>query len=46
MTDYRLIEGEYGKSDLYELLGETIVSAVPEIIIQWDDLVGRLPHDY
>jgi Uma2 family endonuclease len=46
LTVYRLIGGEYDKPDLYELRGETIVSALPEVVIQWDDLVARLPNDY
>ena len=46
LTVYRLIEGEYGKPELYELRGETAVSVLPEIVIQWDDLVTRLPIDY
>lgn len=46
LTVYRLINGEYGKPDLYELHGETAVTVLPDIIIQWDDLVARLPNDY
>ena len=46
LTVYRLINGEYGKPDLYELQGETAVSVLPDIVIQWDDLAGRLPNDY
>ena len=46
LTVYRLIDGEYGKPELYELCGETAVSVLPDIVIQWDDLVARLPNDY
>lgn len=46
LTVYRLIDGEYGKPELYELQGETAVSVLPEIVIQWDDLAARLPRDY
>ena len=46
LTVYRLINGEYGKPELYELRGETAVSVLPVIVIQWDDLVTRLPNDY
>jgi Uma2 family endonuclease len=46
LTVYRLIDGEYGKPELSELRGETAVSVLPDIVIQWDDLVGRLPTDY
>ena len=46
LTVYRLIDGEYGKPELYELRGETAVSVLPVIVIQWDDLVARLPNAY
>ncbi|MDD5319617.1 MAG: Uma2 family endonuclease [Methylococcales bacterium] len=46
LTVYRLIDGEYGKPELYELQGGTAVSVLPEIVIQWDDLAARLPKDY
>jgi Uma2 family endonuclease len=46
LTVYRLINGEYGKPELYELNGETQVSVLPDIVIRWDELVARLPVDY
>lgn len=46
LTVYRLLDGEYGKPEIYELCGETAVSAVPGIVIQWDELAERLPNDY
>ena len=46
LTVYRLIESEYGKPELYELRGKTAVGVLPDIVIQWDDLVTRLPKDY
>lgn len=46
LTVYRLQDREYGKPELYELRGETAVGALPEIVIQWDDLSARLPTDY
>jgi len=46
LTVYRLLDGEYGKPDILELRGETAVSALPGITIQWDELVERLPSDY
>ena len=46
LTVYRLQDGEYGKPELYELRGETAVGALPEIVIQWDELSARLPTDY
>jgi len=41
-----LIDGEYGKPELYELSGETQVNVLPDIVIRWDELVTRLPVDY
>jgi len=46
LTAYRLIDGEYGKPELYELNGETQVGVLPDIVIRWDELVMRLPVDY
>lgn len=46
LTIYLLNDGEYGKPELYELKGENQVSVLPEIVIQWDELVPRLPVDY
>ncbi|MDD5113146.1 MAG: Uma2 family endonuclease [Methylobacter sp.] len=46
LTVYILSNGEYGKPEFYELLGETAVSALPGVVIQWDELVTRLPKDY
>lgn len=46
LTVYRLIAGEYGKPELYELNGETQVSVLPDIVIRWDELAARLPVDY
>ncbi|MEI7994275.1 MAG: Uma2 family endonuclease [Methylococcaceae bacterium] len=46
LTVYRLVDSEYGKAELNELRCETAVGVLPDIVIQWDDLVGRLPSDY
>jgi len=47
VTVYRLVDGEYGKPDVFELSGETPVGVLPEVVIQWDSLVERLaPVDY
>ncbi|MDP2903691.1 MAG: hypothetical protein Q8N96_11385 [Methylovulum sp.] len=46
LTVYRLTDGGYGKPELYELRGETQVGVLPDIVIQWDDLLARLPVDY
>ena len=34
LTVYRLIDGEYGKPELYELNGETQVGVLPDIVIR------------
>lgn len=44
LTVYRLVNGEYGKSEMQELRGETRVGAVPDLLIIWDALVARLPQ--
>jgi Uma2 family endonuclease len=46
LTIYRLENNEYGKPDILPLEGETAVSILPDIVIQWDELVTRLPKDY
>jgi Uma2 family endonuclease len=46
LTIYTLQDGEFGKPEMFELRGETHVRILPDIIIQWDDLVSRLPDDY
>jgi Uma2 family endonuclease len=46
LTVYSLVDAEYGKPEIYELRGETRVNVLPDIVIQWDDLVARLPVDY
>jgi hypothetical protein len=34
LTVYRLLNGEYGKPELFELTGETQVGVLPEIVIR------------
>jgi len=47
VTVYRLMNGEYGKPDVYELAGETPIGVLSDAAIQWDTLVARLPEpDY
>jgi Uma2 family endonuclease len=46
LTVYCLVNGEYRKPDVYELRGATQVKALPDVVIQWDELVERLPVDY
>ncbi|HHJ39098.1 MAG: hypothetical protein AXA67_11195 [Methylothermaceae bacteria B42] len=41
---YRLDnQGRYGKPEVKEMTGETPISILPEVSIQWDSLVERLP---
>lgn len=47
VTVYRLVNGEYGKPDVFELSGAASVGVLPEVIIEWDALVERLaPVEY
>ena len=43
ITVYRLRDGEYGKPEVLELLGETAVGVLPGVSVSWDELVHRLP---
>lgn len=42
VTVYRLVAGEYGKPEGFDLSGEAPVGVLPEVVIQWDGLVERL----
>lgn len=46
LTVYQLSDGKYEMPEMYELQGETSVTVLPEITIQWDELAARLPTDY
>ena len=43
LTVYRLQDGEYGKPEVLELIGETAVGVLPGVSVCWNDLVQRLP---
>ena len=43
LTVYRLVDGQFGKPDVHELLGQTPVGVLPGVAIAWDELVRRLP---
>ncbi len=45
LTIYRLIGGEFGKPDIYELQGVTPVEAVPGLEIDWQAVLPYLPSD-
>jgi Uma2 family endonuclease len=42
VTVYRLEDGHYGGGTVLALTGQTIVSAVPDIRIDWDRLLARI----
>lgn len=47
VTVYRLMAGEYGKPEGFEMSGETPVGVLPDVSIQWDALAERLtPVEY
>ncbi len=39
---YRLEAGRYGRPDILELKGQTRLTAVPGVTIDWDEVVARL----
>ena len=43
VTVYRLVEGEYGKPDGFDMTGATPVSVLPGVTVAWDALMARLP---
>ncbi|MGB5834377.1 MAG: Uma2 family endonuclease [Thiohalocapsa sp.] len=43
VTVYRLEQGAYGKPEMQELTGETVVGVLPGVAITWDALMQRLP---
>jgi Uma2 family endonuclease len=43
VTIYRLIDGQYGRPDVFELAGATPVGVLPGVAIAWDELAQRLP---
>ena len=44
LTIYRLQGKEFAKPEIIELSGETAISVLDNIVIQWDDLLTRLPQ--
>ena len=43
LTIYRLQGKEFAKSKIVELSGETAISVLDNVVIQWDGLLTRLP---
>ena len=41
---YRLIDGAYGKPEIQDLTGTTPIAALPDVIIDWDAIVGAFPQ--
>jgi len=44
LTIYRLQGKEFAKPSFIELSGETAISVLDGVVIQWDDLLTRLPR--
>jgi Uma2 family endonuclease len=42
VTIYRLEQSGYGKPDIFELVGETPVGILPQVVIRWERITGRL----
>lgn len=43
VTIYRLIDGQFGRPDVFELAGATPVGLLAGVAIAWDGLAQRLP---
>lgn len=43
VTVYRLENGEFGKPEVYDMASPTPVGVLPEVAIDWDGLIQRLP---
>ena len=41
---YALIDGQYGRPEIYELKDHTPIGVLPGVSIAWDALVARLPQ--
>jgi Uma2 family endonuclease len=46
LTVYRLIDGEYGKPEIFELQGLTAITVLPDVVIDWNLLKPYLIDDY
>jgi Uma2 family endonuclease len=42
LTIYRLEAARYGRPDIFELKGQTPVSSLPDLSIDWDRLLAHL----
>lgn len=42
---YRLVDGEFGKPDIYPLEGQTPVAVLPGVTIDWNELAPYLSDD-
>ncbi|WP_295409621.1 Uma2 family endonuclease [uncultured Thiocystis sp.] len=43
LTIYRLVDGQFGKPEVGDLVGATPVGILPGVVIVWDELSARLP---
>ena len=41
---YRLEKGSYGRATVLELQGQTALTAVGDVIVDWDKVLARLPY--
>jgi Uma2 family endonuclease len=43
LTLYRLEAGRYGRATLLELKGQTLLTAVPGVAVDWDEVLAEIP---
>jgi len=43
LTIYRLLDDVFAPTEILELKGETTISVLDDVVIQWDELLERLP---
>jgi len=41
---YRLEKGSYGRATVLELQGQTALTAVGDVVVDWDKVLARLPY--
>ncbi len=43
---YRLENRSYGRATVLDLKGQTTLTAVGDVVIDWDEVLARLPYEY
>ena len=43
---YRLENSCYGRATVLDLKGQTTLTVVGDVIIDWDEVLAKLPHEY